>query len=83
MDLDFECARPFGAEMLMVVDRTDRFSELETVERDGYYFIASDNPGQVALLTLNTRGFKRQKRDNATVQQTESKRMITTVLFEL
>ena len=45
MDLDFECARPFGAEMLMVVDRTDRFSELETVESDGYYFIASDNPG--------------------------------------
>ena len=83
MDLDFECAGPFGAEMLVVVGRTDRFSELETVERDGYYFIASDNPGQVALLTLNTRGFKRQKRDNATVQQTESKRMITTVLFEL
>ena len=81
MDLDFECARPFGAEMLMVVGRTDRFSELETVERDGYYFIASDNPGQVALLTLNTRGFKRQKRDNATIQQTESKLMITTVFF--
>ena len=31
MDLDF--------------GRTDRFSELETVESDGYYFIASDNPG--------------------------------------
>ena len=81
MDLDFECADPFGAEMLMVVGRTDRFSELETVERGGYYFIASDNPGQVALLTLNTRGFKRQKRDNATGQQTESKLMITTVFF--
>ena len=81
MDLDFECADPFGAEMLMVVGRTDRFSELETVERGEYYFIASDNPGQVALLTLNTRGFKRQKRDNATVQQTESKLMITTVFF--
>ena len=81
MDLDFECADPFGAEMLMVVGRTDRFSELETAERDEYYCIASDNPGQVALLTLDTRGFKRQKRDNATVQQTEPKLMITTVFF--
>ena len=81
MDLDFGCAGSFGAEMLVVFGRTDRFSELETVERGGYYFIASDNPGQVALLTLNTRGFKRQKRDNATVQQTESKLMITTVFF--
>ena len=44
MDLDFGCASSFGAEMLVVFGRTDRFSKLETVESDGYYFIASDNP---------------------------------------
>ena len=80
-DLDFECASPFGAEMLVAVARTDQFDPLQTVERDGYYFLPVSQPEEVAYLTRDVRGFKRRQRDDASVQQTESKLMITTVPF--
>ena len=80
-DLDFECAAPFGAEMLVAVARTDQFDPLQTVENDGYYFLPVSQPEEVAYLTRDVRGFKRRQRDDASIQQTESKLMITTVPF--
>ena len=80
-DLDFECAAPFGAEMLVAVGRTDQFDPLKTVEKDGYYFLPVSQPEEVAYLSRDVRGFKRRQRDDASIQQTESKLMITTVPF--
>ena len=80
-DLDFECAAPFGAEMLVAVGRTDQFDPLKTVEKDGYYFLSVSQPEEVAYLSRDVRGFKRRQRDDASIQQTESKLMITTVPF--
>jgi len=80
-DLDFECAAPFGAEMLVAVGRTDQFDPLKTVEKDGYYFLPVNQPEEVAYLSRDVRGFKRRQRDDASIQQTESKLMITTVPF--
>ena len=80
-DLDFECAAPFGAEILVAVGRTDQFDPLKTVEKDGYYFLPVSQPEEVAYLSRDVRGFKRRQRDDASIQQTESKLMITTVPF--
>ena len=80
-DLDFECAAPFGAEMLVAVGRTDQFDPLKTVEKEGYYFLPVNQPEEVAYLSRDVRGFKRRQRDDASIQQTESKLMITTVPF--
>ena len=80
-DLDFECAAPFGAEMLVAVGRTDQFDPLKTVEKDGYYFLSVSQPEEVAYLSRDVRGFKRRQSDDASIQQTESKLMITTVPF--
>ena len=80
-DLDFECAAPFGAEMLVAVGRTDQFDPLKTVEKDGYYFLPVSQPEEVAYLSRDVRGFKRRQRDDASIKQTESKLMITTVPF--
>ena len=80
-DLDFECAAPFGAEMLVAVGRTDQFDPLKTVEKDGYDFLPVSQPEEVAYLSRDVRGFKRRQRDDASIQQTESKLMITTVPF--
>jgi len=42
-DLDFECAVPFEAEMIVAVGRTVQFDPLQTVEREGYYFCRPAN----------------------------------------
>ena len=80
-DLDFECAAPFGAEMLVAVGRTDQFDPLQTVEKEGYYFLPASQPEEVAYLSRDVRGFKRRQRDDASIQQTETKLMIATVPF--
>ncbi|HIO73533.1 MAG TPA: DUF4384 domain-containing protein, partial [Flavobacteriales bacterium] len=75
----FECANPFGAEMLVAVARTLPFDLLETEEIDGYFFIQSDNPKEVADLTRGVKGLRRKKKKNLEVQQSESKMTITTI----
>lgn len=39
---EFECAPPFGAEMLVVIARTDKFSKPNTIVEDGYEFLDID-----------------------------------------
>ncbi|MDP6599595.1 MAG: hypothetical protein QGI86_27645 [Candidatus Poribacteria bacterium] len=81
LDIDFECSSPFGAEMLIAVGRNRPFDGLESREQNGYLFIEVDDPSQLASLTRGTRGFKRRKREDPTIEQTEAKLIITTVPF--
>ncbi len=39
---EFECAPPFGAEVLQVFARTERFEPVETIEDDGYSILKED-----------------------------------------
>jgi hypothetical protein len=39
---EFECASPFGAEVLQVFARTERFEPIETTAIDGYQILAED-----------------------------------------
>jgi TolB-like protein len=72
----FECARPFGAEMLVVVARTEKFEPLDIVEQDGYFFLKAATAKDAAAMT---RGMKRRKQEASDIQQTEAKIIITTI----
>lgn len=49
---EFECAPPFGAEMLVVIARTEEFEPLETIEEDGYQFINKEPVIQATARSL-------------------------------
>ena len=83
LEIDFECTSPFGAEMIIGVARNYPFDTIETNERDGYIFIDTDNPKHLANITRGTKGFKRRKRNDESIQQTETKLILTTVAFDL
>ena len=83
LEIDFECTSPFGAEMIIGVARNYPFDTIETTERDGYIFIDADNPKHLANITRGTKGFKRRKRNDESIQQTETKLILTTVAFDL
>lgn len=72
----FECAPPFGAEMLVVVARTEKFEPLETVEKYGYYFLKAATAKDAAA---QVRGMKIKKQEASNIQQTEAKIVITTM----
>ena len=75
----FECASPFGAEMMIAVARTKLFDPLATVEVGGYFFLQSTNSQVTADLTRGTKGFKRKKKEGSEIQQSESRLVITTM----
>ena len=83
LEIDFECTKPFGAEIIIGVARNYPFDTIETTERDGYIFIDTDNPKHLASITRGTKGFKRRKRNDESIQQTETKLILTTVAFDL
>ena len=83
LEIDFECTSPFGAEMIIGVARNYSFDTIETTEKDGYIFIDTDNPKHLANITRGTKGFKRRKRNDESIQQTETKLILTTVAFDL
>ena len=83
LEIDFECTSPFGAEMIIGVARNYPFDTIETTERDGYIFIDTDNPKHLANITRGTKGFKRRKKNDESIQQTETKLILTTVAFDL
>ncbi len=72
---EFECAPPFGVEVLQVFARTKPFDYVETVYRDGYFILRED----LEKYMSKVRGFKRK--ENADVLQAE-KRIILTTLEE-
>ena len=73
---EFECVPPFGAEMLVVVARTEKFEPLETVKQDGYLFLKASTAKDAAAMV---RGMKRKNQNAGEIQQTEAKIIITTI----
>ena len=71
----FECAPPFGAELLVVAARTEEFPSIQTYESDEYLFLSAKEAGQAAR---DFRGMKKkQKRPD--IQQSEARLVLTTM----
>ena len=70
---EFECASPFGAELLVVVARTEAFPPIRTYESDGYHFLNAKDARQAA------RDFRGMKKKPPDVQQSEAKLVLTTM----
>ncbi len=73
---EFQCAPPFGSEMMFVVARTEPFPELKTIVEGGYEFIVNENSGQLAA---GVRGMIKAKKSDMGFQQTETRIILTTV----
>jgi|GEM_PF-517412 len=64
---EFECAPPFGAEMLVVIARTEPFEQLDVIEEDGYKFINKEpilpqaRARSLASIVRNEKGMKPKK----------------------
>ena len=72
---EFECALPFGAELLVVAARTEEFPPVQTYESEGYRFLSAKDARQAAR---DFRGMKKkQKRPD--VQQSEAQLVLTTM----
>ena len=69
---EFECAAPFGAEILQINAQTQRFDPLSTNRIDGYHFIENT----VDDIVVKTRGFKR---NDTTIDKAEKRLIFTTV----
>ena len=72
---EFECAPPFGAELLVVVARSEVFPPIQTYESDGYHFLSAKDAGQAAR---DFRGMKK-KQKQPDVQQSEARLVLTTM----
>lgn len=72
---EFQCAEPFGAEVLQVNAQTQAFKPLYTEEQYGYYFIVED----LDKILANTRGFKRIKNED---MKAEKRIVVTTMAGE-
>jgi hypothetical protein len=70
---DFECAEPFGVETLQVNAQTIQFPKIETISKDGYYYIT----GNLNEVLSNTRGFK--NKSDKDIQRAEKRLMFTTM----
>ena len=71
----FECAPPFGAELLVVVARTEAFPPIQTYESDGYLFLSAKDARQAAR---DFRGMKKKQKP-PDVQQSEAQLVLTTM----
>ncbi len=72
---EFECAPPFGAELLVVAARTEAFPPIQTYESDGYHFLSAKDAGQAAR---DFRGMKK-KQERPDLQQNEAQLVLTTM----
>jgi hypothetical protein len=76
----FECSQPFGAEMLVLIARTEKFEPLETIEEDGYYFINREPIlPQATARSLASQVRNGEKLNVYKIQQAETKLVITTM----
>ena len=67
---EFVCAPPFGAEILIVAARTEKFPSIQTYEKDGYFFLVDQDPELAARAFRgeDTRGMKRISEPNGQQQ---------------
>ena len=72
---EFECAEPFGAELLVVAARTDKFPTIQTYETDGYLFLTAEDAKKAVE---DTRGFKKKQKPPE-IQYNEARLVITTM----
>lgn len=72
---EFECAPPFGSEMMWIIARTEPFPPVKTFSKDGYEYIVDKDTRQMAA---GVRGMK-IKKSNAPAEQTEMRIILTTV----
>lgn len=63
---EFVCAPPFGAEILVVAARTEKFPSIETYEENRYLFLVDQDPESAARAFRgeDTRGMKRISEPN-------------------
>ena len=47
---EFVCAPPFGAEILVVAARTEKFPPIEVYEENGYFFLVDQDPESAASI---------------------------------
>ncbi len=72
---EFECAPPFGAELLVVAAQTEVFPPIQTYESDGYLFLTAKDARQAAR---DFRGMKK-KQKAPDMQQSEARLVLTTM----
>lgn len=73
---EFVCAPPFGAEMLVVAARTEKFPPIETFEDNGYFFLVDQDPEAAARAF---RGMKRVSNpDQTDFQHNEAQVVVVT-----
>ncbi len=58
---EYVCAPPFGAEIMVVAARTEKFPPIETYEENGYFFLVNQDPESAAR---NFRGMQRPSDHN-------------------
>ena len=67
---EFVCAPPFGAEILIVAARTEKFPTIQTYEENGYFFLVDQDPESAARTfrgedeAEDTRGMKQKDQHN-------------------
>ncbi len=76
---EFECAPPFGAEMLVVIARTKGFDPIDLVEYNGYYYLEADSPDEAAFKARGLKGMKVKMQKPTDFEQAEAKIVITTM----
>ena len=66
---EFVCVPPFGAEILVVAARIEKFPPIETFEENGYFFLVAQDPESAArgFWGEDDRGMKRKDRSKAKV----------------
>lgn len=67
---EFVCAPPFGAEILVVAARTEKFPSIQTYEENGYLFLVDQDPESAARAFRgeDMRGMKRIPESNGQQQ---------------
>ena len=79
---EFVCAPPFGAEILVIAARTEKFPPIQTYEENGYFFLVDQDPESAAraLRGEDTRGMKRiPGKDQTDFQHNEAQVVVVTM----
>ena len=80
---EFVCAPPFGAEILVIAARTEKFPPIQTYEENGYFFLVDQDPKSAARDFRGQddgRGMKRiPSKDQTDFQHNEAQVVVVTM----